>query len=451
MLFSNRDLTRIILPLVIESVLAVTIGMLDTVMVSRVGEAAVSGVSLVDSINLFMVYAFSALSSGGAVIISQILGTKDKEYAKKALKQLLWIVFLLSFTLMAAMLIFRKSLLSLIFGSIDKEVMKNAQVYFLYTAMSYPFLGLYNVGAATFNAMGKSKISMKVSIGMNLINLVGNAILIYGFDMGAAGAAIATLFSRIVGAAIMMTLIHNRHNSVYIEDIFNYKPDFYLIKRICGIGIPNGAENSMFQFGKIITQSLISTFGTAQIAANAVTHTLITFQYCPGTALGSAMLIVVGRCMGAGEKEQAKKYAGKLLGIAYGILATISILMIIFSKPLVGFFNLSGEAGSIAIKLLIIHSAIAMIVHPTAFCLVNTFRAASDVKYSFTVSTASMWICRVALSYVFGKYMGLGVMGVWFAMFCDWIVRAGFFGIHLLRGKWLDKYKPFENSEKAEA
>ncbi len=441
MLFTNRELTKIIVPLIIEQFLAVTIGMLDTVMVARAGEAAVSGVSLVDSVNLLMVYTFSALASGGAVTISQLIGAGKKDKTNNAAKQLVWVVFLVSVTVMTAVLVLRKQLLSFIFGSVTKEVMSNAKIYFLFTAASYPFLGLYNAGASIFRAMGNSKISMKVSLIMNLTNLVGNALLIFKFNMGAAGAAIATLFSRVLGAAVMIYLVHNKNLPVYIEKIFSYKPDFHIIKRICAIGIPNGMENGMFQFGKVITQSLISSFGTVQIAANAAANGFAPIQYAPGGAIGMAMVVVVGRCVGAGKTDQAKMYAKKLLKIAYIMMASISLVMAIFSKQLVGFYGLSPESTAIARNLLVIHSFAIALVHPLAFCLTNAFRAASDVRYTMTLSITSMWIFRVGLSYVFGKYMGMGVMGVWCAMFCDWIFRAVCFGTRFVRGKWLTKYK----------
>lgn len=441
MLFTNRELTKIIVPLIIEQFLAVTIGMLDTVMVARAGEAAVSGVSLVDSVNLLMVYTFSALASGGAVTISQLIGAGKKDKTNNAAKQLVWVVFLVSATVMTAVLVLRKQLLSFIFGSVTKEVMSNAKIYFLFTAVSYPFLGLYNAGASIFRAMGNSKISMKVSLIMNLTNLVGNALLIFKFNMGAAGAAIATLFSRVLGAAVMIYLVHNKNLPVYIEKIFSYKPDFHIIKRICAIGIPNGMENGMFQFGKVITQSLISSFGTVQIAANAAANGFAPIQYAPGGAIGMAMVVVVGRCVGAGKTDQAKMYAKKLLKIAYIMMASISLVMAVFSKQLVGFYGLSPESTAIARNLLVIHSFAIALVHPLAFCLTNAFRAASDVRYTMTLSITSMWIFRVGLSYVFGKYMGMGVMGVWCAMFCDWIFRAVCFGTRFVRGKWLTKYK----------
>lgn len=444
MLFSNRDLRKIIVPLIIEQLLAVTIGMLDTVMVAQAGEAAVSGVSLVDSVNLLMIYIVSALAGGGAVTISQLLGAKRKDDANQAAKQLVWVVFIVSTVIMAVVLIARTPLLSAIFGSITASVMENAKIYFLYTAMSYPFLALYNAGASIFRAMGNSNISMKVSVVMNLLNLFGNALLIFVFKMGAAGAAVATLLSRIVGALIMMILVRNRELPVYVENLFHYKPDFRLIKRICGIGIPNGAENGMFQFGKVITQSLISSFGTVHIAANAAAGGLTAIQYAPGGAIGLTMIVVVGRCMGAGDPEQAKKYARKLLGLAYIMMASLALVMSIFAEPLVRLYNLSPEATELARNLLIYHSIALALVHPTAFCLTNSFRAANDVKFTMILSITSMWVFRVGLSYVFGKYMGMGVTGVWCAMFCDWIFRASCFGIRFIRGIWLTKYKALE-------
>ena len=447
MIFSNKELKRIIVPLVIEQFLTVTIGMLDTVMVAHAGEAAVSGVSLVDSINLLMVYIFSALAAGGAVTISQFIGARNLDNANKAAKQLVWVVTVVAVGIMLIMLAFRKSLLAAIFGSVSSDVMGNAQIYFLFTALSYPFLGLYNAGASIFRAMGDSKISMKVSFIMNIVHLLINAVLIYAMHMGAAGAAISTLLSRILGAFIIMFLVYDKNLPVHVEKIFSYKPDFKIIKRICGIGIPNGAENGMFQFGKVITQSLISSMGTASIAANAAANGLTSLQYAPGTAIGMAMITVVGRCVGAEEKQQAKYYARKLLGITYALMASIAIIMAIFAKPLVGMYGLSPEASDMALQLIVIHSIILAVIHPTAFCLANSFRAANDVSYTMIIAIASMWICRIGFSYVFVKYLGMGVMGVWLAMFCDWIVRAIIFGTRFIRGTWLTKYKAFETTK----
>lgn len=423
----------------LEQTLAITTGMADSIMVASAGEAAVSGVSLVDTVNLLMIYLFTALAGGGAVVISQFIGRNDLENAKSSAKQLIWIVLSISSALMIIALILRAPLLRWIFGSIDQLVMENAKVYFLFTAMSFPFFALYNSCAAIFRSMGNSKISLNISIVMNAINVLGNALLIFVFHMGAAGAAIATLVARIIGAALMLIFVHNKKNIVYVEKLIHYKPNFLLIKKICSIGIPNGFENSMFQFGKVMTQSLISTFGTAQIAANAVGNAISPIQYIPGNAIGLTMITIIGQCVGAREKEQAKKYALKLLTIAYLSIITISVFMCIFAKPLISFYNLSYESSELTYKLIIYHSLAVSLIWPTAFTLPNSFRAANDVKFTMILSITSMWIFRVGLSYVFGLYMNMGVMGVWYAMTCDWLFRAIIFGTRYIKGTWLKR------------
>ena len=442
MLFSNKSLYKIIIPLFIEQILAVTIGMLDSVMVSSVGEAAVSGVSLVDTVNLLLSYIFSALATGGAVVSSQFLGRKEYDHARSSAKQLLYSVVFTASIITAIVLVSGKPMLSLLFGNVEADVMGHARIYFLITSLSYPFLALYNGGAALFRSMGNSKISMSVSMVMNFINVSGNALLIFGFHLGAAGAAAATLFSRIVGSVIMTVLLHDRKNVIYIEKLFSYRPDFKIIKSILGIGIPSGMENGMFQFGKILTQSLISAMGTAVIAANAVAGTLSSFVYAVGGAVGLTLVTVVGRCVGAGEFEQAKFYSKKLMKIEYTGLALMNIFLILFGKNVIAMYNLSPYSTDIAYKLLMWHALFNCTIWAVSFTLPNSFRAASDVRFPMIVSILSMWIFRVGLSYLLVLYFDLGIMGVWFAMFADWIFRGSIFATRFVSGKWLTKYKP---------
>lgn len=445
MLFSRKDLMKIILPLFAEQLLAVTVGLFDSVMVASAGEAAVSGVSLVDSINLFLIYVFSAFGAGGAVVCSQFMGKKDYEMARSSAKQLLYSAVSVALLIMAIALIFRTAILKLIFGTIEADVMASAKIYFLFTALSFPFIALYNGGAAIFRSMGNSKVSMFSSLIMNIINISGNALLIFKFQMGAAGAAIATLIARIIGAMIMMVLVRNKHNPIYIEKLLHIKLNFPIIKRILAIGIPNGLENGMFQFGKLITQGLISSFGTAAIAANSIASHLSSFEYAIGTAIGLAMVTVVGQCVGAGDKEQAKQYAVKLMKIAYASIIFVSVLFTLLAKPVINIYNLSAEASSLAFTLIIIHNIFTSVIWPSAFPITNCFRAASDVRYPMVVSITSMWVFRVGCSYLYAVVFGLGLLGVWFAMFTDWTFRATIFITHFLRGKWLEKYKPLES------
>lgn len=441
MLFTRKDLSRILLPLLAEQILTVTVGMFDSMMVSSAGEAAVSGVSLVDSINILMSNIFAALATGGAVICSQFLGRKDHDAARKSAKQLYYVAFFVSLAIMAIALLFRSALLSLIFGKIDADVMGHAKIYFLFTALSYPFLALYNAGAAVFRAMGNSKISLHVSMGMNAINIAGNAILIYGFHLGAAGAAIATLFSRIVGAIVLLVLSGNAKNPIYVDKLLQYRPDLPMIKNILHIGVPSGMENGMFQFGKLLTQSLVSTLGTAAIAANAVAHTLASFEYAAGGAVGLTMITVIGRCVGAGEREQAKQYTKKLIGEGYAVMVALAVLLTLFAKPIIGIYKLSDASSGLALTLILLHNLFAALIWPLAFTLPNSFRAASDVRYPMLISVFSMWTFRVGFSYILVLGFELSVLGVWLAMFIDWICRTAFFVIRFVNGKWLTKYK----------
>ena len=441
MLFSSQDLRKIIIPLILQQALAVTVGMLDSVMVASAGEAAVSGVSLVDNLSLLMIYVISALASGGAITISQSLGAQNYQLAKEGAKQLVWVVFFLALAITVPCLLFRNSILDLIFGSIAPEIMDNARVYFLFTALSYPLLGVYNACSAIFRAGGNSRISLWTSLLMNVVNVAGNALLIYGFHLGAAGAAIATLFARLVGAAIILYRVCSPTAPIRIEKLLHYQPKWPMIRRICQIGIPNGIENGMFQFGKVITQSLISTFGAVQIAANAAANPISAMQYIPGSAIGMAVPVIVGRCIGAGEFGQAKHYSKKLMKATYLSLLVVTLPTFVFAETFVSLYHLSAPSSELAVRLLQMHSLWVCTVWPLAFTLPHTFRAASDVRFPMVISSISMWVCRVGLSFVFGNTLKLGLVGVWLAMSCDWTFRAIIFVIHYLRGKWFTKFQ----------
>lgn len=437
MMFSRKQLTRLIIPLVIEQVLAVTIGMADTMMVASVGEAAVSGISLVDSINILLINVFSALATGGAVVASQYLGRREENNARIAAKQLVYATLALSAGIMILSLVTRNGLLRLIFGQISDDVMQNAQIYFLLSALSYPFLAVYNSGAALFRSMGNSKISMYTSALMNLVNVAGNAILIFGAHMGVAGAATATLVSRILGAVIMMLLLRNRELPIYIEKMFHPEIHMGMIKNILRIGVPNGLENGMFQVGKILVQGLIATFGTAAIAANAVANNLACMAIIPGSAIGLAMITVVGQCVGANDFEQAKRYTVRLTGLTYLCMAALNLLILISSTFLIGIYQLSPETSRMAIELIVFHCFACAVIWPAAFTIPNGLRAANDVRFTMLTSIFSMWIFRIGFSYILGQWLNMGVLGVWVAMSIDWVFRAILFVVRLYRGKWM--------------
>ena len=438
LLFSRDALIRLIVPLIIEQFLLMTVGMADTVMVTTAGEATVSGVSLVDNINTLIIQIFSALSTGGAVVVAQYLGRQETHSAKTAAKQLLYAMTGISVVLMILALIFRQHILSLIFGQVEPAVMDSALVYFLLTAAAYPFMGIYNAGAALFRAMGNSKVSMINSFIINVINILVNAILIFGFGMGAAGAGIGTLVSRIAAAVIIMVMLRHPGLTVQVDDIFHFEFNGSMIRRILFIGIPTGMENGMFQAGKLMVLNLITTFGTSAVAANAIANSISGVINVPGSAMGLAIITVIGRCIGAGDTRQAVHYTKLLVGCSYLSMLIMGSALFFSADFLVTLFNLSPEAMAMASQVLKFCAIANMLFWPMAFTLPNSLRAAGDAVFTMVVSLTTMFVCRVALSYVFACSwgLGLGMLGVWLAMFCDWIVRAVCFLWRYWRGNW---------------
>lgn len=438
LLFSRDALIRLIVPLIIEQLLLMTVGMADTVMVTTAGEATVSGVSLVDNINTLIIQIFSALSTGGAVVVAQYLGRQETHSAKTAAKQLLYAMTGISVVLMILALIFRQHILSLIFGQVEPAVMDSALVYFLLTAAAYPFMGIYNAGAALFRAMGNSKVSMINSFIINVINILVNAILIFGFGMGAAGAGIGTLVSRIAAAVIIMVMLRHPGLTVQVDDIFHFEFNGSMIRRILFIGIPTGMENGMFQAGKLMVLNLITTFGTSAVAANAIANSISGVINVPGSAMGLAIITVIGRCIGAGDTRQAVHYTKLLVGCSYLSMLIMGSALFFSADFLATLFNLSPEAMAMASQVLKFCAIANMLFWPMAFTLPNSLRAAGDAVFTMAVSLTTMFVCRVALSYVFACSwgLGLGLLGVWLAMFCDWIVRAVCFLWRYWRGSW---------------
>lgn len=435
-MFSNRNLLKLIIPLVIEQFLAMAVGMADTIMVASVGEAAVSAVSLVDTVNVLIINIFAAVATGGAVVCSQFLGRCQSKRACIAADQLLLFTLGLAVLLMGIIYLGRDWILSGIFGKIEPEVHRNANLYLLIVAASIPFIALYNSGAALFRAMGNSKVSMMVSLLMNGINVAGNALLVYGFKCGVEGVAIPTLVSRVVAAAVIYGMSRNPQLTVHTSARFVLRPQWSFIKKIMYIGIPSGLENSMFQLGKILVLSLVSSFGTASIAANAVANNIAAFQLLPGVAVGLALVTVSSRCVGAGDYQQVRYYTRKLLGVVYVSMILINLLIILLLPIILRIYNLSDDTYLYALQLGRYHGVVCCILWPLSFTFVNTLRAANDVKYAMLVSMLSMWIFRIGFSYLLAGYMKMGLLGVWVAMTVDWLVRSVFFLIRYLGHKW---------------
>jgi putative MATE family efflux protein len=439
-LFTRHALIVLLLPLIAEQALNVTIGLADTLMVSSIGEAAVSGVSLVDSFNTLMIQILSALATGGAVVTSQYIGRREGKNAQAAAAQILFIMLAFSCTIALIVAGGRTFLLRAIFGSIDADVMNYARTYFLLSALSYPFMGMYSAGAALFRAQGNSKISMFSSLVMNIVNIGGNAILIFGFGMGVMGAALASLVSRAIACFAVLFLLQHPDSTLRLEHLADLKPNGALIRRILDVGIPNSVENSMFQIGKLAVSSLVSTMGTSAIAANAVASTLTTFLNIPANAVGMATLTVVGQCIGAGEKKQARHYSSRLLLVAYVGAWVMNLSALLFlNRAAVSLYHLSAESQAIALEVMVWFNIISLFVWPSSFTLPNILRAAGDSRYTMQASILSMWLFRVGFCYVAVKCFNGHLLSIWMGMFLDWGFRSLLFGLRYFSGKWMDK------------
>ena len=437
-LFSKKDLRKLIIPLILEQTLAITVGMADTMMISSAGEAAVSGVSLVDMFNNLIISVLAALATGGAVVTSQCIGAGRREEACRSARQLVFTEAAITIGISVLVLLFHRQILGLFFGQIEADVMQNAIIYLIISVFSFPLLAVYDSCAALYRSMGNAQITLKISLLMNVINVVGNAIGVYVLKLGVAGVAIPSLVSRGVAGVVLFTFLHNPDNLVFLTR-GKFKVDGTIVKRILFIGIPSGIENGIFQLGRVLVVSIIAAFGTSQIAANGVANSLDSMGCIVGQAMSLAMITVIGRCVGAGEEGQVRYYTKKLLGETYFYTAVINSIILLLLPWILQIYGLGEETTRLSYILVMIHDGMAIFLWPASFVLPNMLRACNDVKYTMVVSIFSMITFRIGFSYVFGVHMGWMAVGVWAAMVIDWVFRVLCFVGRYLAGTWRKK------------
>lgn len=434
--FTNRDLFSLFLPLTIEQGLEYTVGMAASMMVAQVGESAVSGVSLVDFVMALIISIFAALATGGSVIAGQYLGRKETDNARKAANQLVKAAFALAIVITVLLYLCKPLILHNLFGSITKEVEHAANQYFMVVAFSVPFLALYNAGAAIFRTMGNAKLPMKIMLVMNILNVAGNALLVTGFHMGVLGVAIPTLVSRVGAAVIILYLAHKKDLELRITNFITTRFDFSMLKRILNIGAPFGFENGMFYLGRLVVLSIVSIFGTASIAANSVSGTIVMFEVLPGMAMNLGLSVIISRCVGAGDYEQAKYYKKKVRLIMHMCFAVSSSLVLACMPLILKVYHLSAEANAMTWTIVIAHAVMMILIWPSGYMLPIVFRGAGDAKFPMIVSIVSMILCRIALSYVFAIGFHMGMLGTWVAMFVDWIAKSIIYEWHDKKDAW---------------
>ena len=438
--FSNRELVALILPLLLEQLLAITVGLADSLMVATVGDAAISAVSLVDSISNLMIYIFSAMAAGGAAVAGQYIGRREKENACAAGQHLVVLLAVTSALFTALLYLFKPLVLTTVFGRIDADVMAATDKYYSIVVASIPGIALYNGGAAIFRTMGRSDMSLKVSLLMNAINVGGNALLIFGFHMDVAGVAIPTLAARTVAAAVILGLLFNQKLPLHLSNVRSFRLNRRLLRNILYIGIPSGMENGMFQLGRLALFSLVSTFGTASIVANAIGNTLGNFHCVAGQAMGLGLGTVTSQCVGAGDFDAARYYMRKLTKVSYALMGSINLLLIALLPLIMRIYDVSPEAERLAVPVALVHGIASIFLWIPSFLIPAFLRASGDARFTMIASMLTMWLCRVLFAYVFGKWMGFGVIGVWVAhAILDWSVRSIVFFLRYRSGKWTTK------------
>ena len=438
-LFSRRALLRLMAPLIVQLIFTALMGTVDTMMVARVGDAAVSGVSLVDAVNNLMLMLFTATATGGTIVCAQFLGARDQAGANAAARQVLLSVTVISLVCCGLCVGLRRPLLGLVFGSVERSVMDAALVYFLITALSYPFYGVFGVSSALYNAAGESMKPMVVSAVGNVLNILGNALFLFVLRWGVAGAALSTTLSRVFQCVVILALHRRPGQVIVLNRYFSIRPDWRQIRIILRVGIPTGVENGMFQLGRLMVQSTVALLTTPEIAAQAMVNTLEYFTSMPSMAIGMGLVTVAGQCMGAGRPREAKRYTIRLTLWSECLVIATGILIFVSVGPVCRLSGLSQESAAIVARIMLIITLVKPFVWPLAFTPANAMRAAGDVRYSMLVSAGSMWVFRVTLCVILIRFMGFGVLGVWIAMFVDWTDRAIWYTVRFVRGKWAEQ------------
>ena len=437
-LYSNRALLALFIPLLIEYGLEFLMGFADSVMVASLGEAAISGVSLVDFLVQLLIFSFSALGTGGAVVAGQYLGNKQVQKAQDSAAQLIWFSTILSTVMMVAVVAARQFLIGILFGQIEADVWAISEMYLYFMALSIPFLAIYNAGAAIFRTTNDASLPMKILLVCDVINVIGNAICIYYLGWDVRGVAIPTVISRLLAAVAILYFITDDDYKLHIKKTLKHKFDFNILRKVLQVGVPYGVENGLFQLGRVLVLSLVSTFGTMAIAANSVGYAIGIFSVLPGFAINLGLTAVISRCVGANDYEQARYYNKKMLVVV--VMSHVIVNAIIFAAlPLiVSIYGLSPQTAAMTGEMVIWHGIFAIIIWPLSFTLPSTFRGAGDSKSVMYISLAVMFTCRIALSYVIADWMGIGVFGTWIAMFIDWYVRAGIYIYRYFSNKWTE-------------
>ena len=438
--YSTRDILKMMWPLLTEQFLQLVVGLADAMIGSHAGEAAISGISLVATIYAVFLFAFNALGVGGSVIISQYLGSGQEKKADETGAQLYRLSALFSIICMVITLIFGRTILHGLYWKVTPEVMQAAETYLYILSFSLPLNALYNAGAAIFKSNGLTRTTMYITVGINLINIVGDLLGVFVLHAGVAGVAWPTTISWGVAMAVITWLCMQKKagkTTLRLSEVLRRDP--VIEKQILSVAIPNVVENSLFQASKVVLAGVIATFGTTQLAANGIGQTIWNLSAMIGLAVGAVYTTVIGHTTGAGDMEASEYYLYKLTRITV-VLSTLWNLALTLSLPLyMDFYSTTPEVRALVISTTVLHNIFTAFVSPLAQSMPCGFKAAGDVRYPMVTSLVCTCGIRVAFTFLLGVWLQMGLMGYMWAMCIDWSVKAVLMVIHAARGSWKNK------------
>lgn len=435
-LFPNKRLVRLIIPLIIEQSILITVSLIDAMMLTAVHPDAYSAISLVDMINNLVMQVFMAIGAGGAIVASQFIGKRDREGALETATQTILLALAVSLSMGVMMLILNRPLLSLIYPKVNPSIMGYSRIYFALSAISYPAYAMYNCGVNLLYAQSNSRSSMKSTFIMYTAKVAFNLLFIKVFHLGVWGIGLATILSRVLGAGLVTHILLNRESLIHYSRPFSIKRLLKLDRRIFKVAGPAATENSLFLFGKLIVGVFVAGFSGTLIAANSAANTISAIASVPASAINLAAITVISQCVGGRLFDEAEYNAKRLLKMVYIAQFSMAVILFLLAAPLVNMLNLSAESSRVAIDILRVYFALTFMFEPTAFGLPNTLRASGDNKFTMYASILSMAVFRVGFSYLFTKVFGMGIKGIWYGMYLDWICRSAFFIIRFRSGKW---------------
>ena len=445
--FNAASLLRFALPNIAMMMLLSMYTIVDGMFISRfAGTTALSAINMSYPLNCLQMATGIMLGTGGSAIIARRQGEGRTDEARRNFTMLIAVALGIGLIFAVFGNLFLNPILRLL-GTSELQ-WADCRIYTRIQLVFAPMLFLQTAFQTLFVTAGKPGLGLLTSVGGGITNVVLDGLFMGPMNMGVAGAAIATLGSRVISAVVVFAFLHNPSQEIAVRDYLHIRPDGRRIMRILSLGIPNGIENAMFQFGKLAIQSTVSTLGTIAIAAQAMTNILENLNGIAGIGIGIGMMTVVGQCLGAGRKDEAIYYIKKLTAVAEIVIIASCALVFLATKPVTILGGMEPESAKMCLYMVGWITVVKPIVWTLAFIPAYGMRAAGDVRFSMILSCISMWAFRVTLCIYLCRVHGFGPIAVWIGMFTDWTIRGIVFTFRFMGRRWL-AHKVVEKTEGA--